>query len=407
MSEQVCVIVGASHAGAQLALALRQEDWQGRIVLLGSEGHIPYHRPPLSKAVLAGEKELSAIYLRPEALYEKNQVEFKLGLSVTKIRRNHKTLELDNGEQLAYDKLALCLGSRVRKIPLGEGLNGVCYLRNIADMEEIKKHIVAGKHAVIIGGGYIGLETASVLSKLGMKVTVLEMMQRVLQRVTSQEISAFYTRLHSENGVSIKTSAAVTVIEGAGQVESVGLADGSSIAADLVIIGVGIVPNVELAEAAGLTVENGIVVDELAQTNDADIVAAGDCTFHPNEIYDTQLRLESVQNANDQAKTAAASICGRQKPYRALPWFWSDQYELKLQIAGLNHGYDEVAIRGDIDKSYSFAVFYFRQGKLIAADCLARPKEFMVCKRIISEGLSVSVSTLVDESVLPKDFIPA
>lgn len=403
---QTCIIIGASHAAAQLAPSLRQEGWEGKIIVIGDEPYLPYHRPPLSKAFLAGDQTAEGLLIRKQPIYDKNDIEFKLGTRVESINRSHKNITLTNGEVLSYDKLALCTGSRVRTVSLpGVDLEGIHYLRDISDVEAIKGDVASGKSAVIVGGGYIGLETAASLKKQGMNVTVLEMAPRVLARVTAPELSEFYTRVHSDEGVTIKTGIAVSGFEGDGRVQRVACADGSSFDADLVVIGVGIVPNVELAEAAGLTVENGVVVDEFARTNDPDIVAAGDVTNHPNDLYGIRLRLESVPNATDQAKSAAASICGKDKVYRSLPWFWSDQYDLKLQIAGLSQGYDEVVIRGDKDASRSFVAFYLKEGKLISADCVNRPQEFMISKKIISEGLPVDPARLADESIAPKELL--
>lgn len=403
---QTCIIIGASHAAAQLAPSLRQEGWEGKIIVIGDEPYLPYHRPPLSKAFLAGDQTAEGLLIRKQPIYDKNDIEFKLGTRVESINRSHKNITLTNGEVLSYDKLALCTGSRVRTVSLpGVDLEGIHYLRDISDVEAIKGDVASGKSAVIVGGGYIGLETAASLKKQGMNVTVLEMAPRVLARVTAPELSEFYTRVHSDEGVTIKTGIAVSGFEGDGRVQRVACADGSSFDADLVVIGVGIVPNVELAEAAGLTVENGVVVDEFARTNDPDIVAAGDVTNHPNDLYGIRLRLESVPNATDQAKSAAASICGKDKVYRSLPWFWSDQYDLKLQIAGLSQGYDEVVIRGDKDAGRSFVAFYLKEGKLISADCVNRPQEFMISKKIISEGLPVDPARLADESIAPKELL--
>ncbi|GAB3100612.1 FAD-dependent oxidoreductase [Aestuariicella hydrocarbonica] len=406
---KTCIIIGASHAAAQLAPSLRQEGWDGKILVIGDEPYMPYHRPPLSKAVLSGEKDADDLLIRAQALYDKNDIEFKLGTRVANINRAHKSLTLTNGEVLNYDKLALCTGSRVRTVSLpGVELEGIHYLRDLKDVHDIQKDVGEGKNAVIVGGGYIGLETAASLKKMGMNVTVLEMAPRVLARVTAPELSEFYTRVHSDEGVVIKTGIAVSGFDGSnGHVEKVTCGDGTAFDADLVVIGVGIVPNVELAEAAGLTVENGIVVDECARTNDPDIVAAGDCANHPNELYNERMRLESVPNATEQAKAAAASICGKEKPYQALPWFWSDQFDLKLQIAGLSQGYDQVVIRGDKDNSRSFVAFYLKEGKLISADCVNRPQEFMISKRLIAGGAAVEPARLADESIPPKELVPA
>jgi 3-phenylpropionate/trans-cinnamate dioxygenase ferredoxin reductase subunit len=405
MSE-TCVIIGASHAAAQLAPTLRQGGWQGRIIIVGDEPYIPYHRPPLSKTFLSGEKSLEDINIRPPIIYEKAEIEFMLNTRVESIDRDNKKLSLDSGETLEYNKLALTTGSRVRKVDLpGIDLEGVYYLRDVNDVEKIKAHVDAGKKAVIVGGGYIGLETAAVLRQSGMEVSVLEMMERVLQRVTAPEVSAFYDRIHSEEGVNIYCGVGVSAIEGETKVSKVICSDGSEYAADLVVVGVGIVPNVELAEAAGLEVNNGIVVDEFARTSDADIVAAGDCTMHHNALYDRDIRLESVQNATDQARVAALTLCGKEKAYAALPWFWSDQYDLKLQIAGLSQGYDEVIVRGDRENSRSFAAFYLKDGVVISVDAVNKPPEFMVGKRLINGKVKVDKTKLADNSVSMKELI--
>jgi 3-phenylpropionate/trans-cinnamate dioxygenase ferredoxin reductase subunit len=405
MSE-TCVIIGASHAAAQLAPTLRQGGWQGRIIIVGDEPYIPYHRPPLSKTFLSGEKSLEDINIRPPIIYEKAEIEFMLNTRVESIDRDNKKLSLDSGETLEYNKLALTTGSRVRKVDLpGIDLEGVYYLRDVNDVEKIKAHVEAGKKAVIVGGGYIGLETAAVLRHSGMEVSVLEMMERVLQRVTAPEVSAFYDRIHSEEGVNINCGVGVSAIEGETKVSKVICSDGSEYAADLVVVGVGIMPNVELAEAAGLEVNNGIVVDEFARTSDADIVAAGDCTMHHNALYDRDIRLESVQNATDQARVAALTLCRKEKAYAALPWFWSDQYDLKLQIAGLSQGYDEVIVRGDRENSRSFAAFYLKDGVVISVDAVNKPPEFMVGKRLINGKVKVDKTKLADNSVSMKELI--
>ena len=402
-----CIIVGASHAAAQLAPALRQKGWEGEILVVGDEPYLPYHRPPLSKTFLSGAKSVEDLFIRPGAFYEKSGIEFRTG-RVTLINRSEKTIELNDGEIISYDKLALCTGSRVRKISIpGVELEGVHYLRDIQDVEGMKSGVVKGKHALIVGGGYIGLETASALRKLGMYVTVLEMAPRILQRVAAPELSDFYTRVHTEEGVNIHTNVSVSSLVGDTQVKGVCCTGGREYPADLVVIGVGIVPNVELAETAGLAVDNGVLVDEYSVTSDSDIVAAGDCTNHFNEIYGVRLRLESVPNASEQGKVAAAALCGVSKAYNSLPWFWSDQYDLKLQIAGLSQGYDQVFIRGDIAQGRSFAAFYFKQGKLISADCVNRPQEFMLSKKLIFQGLEIAPERLIDESVPVKSLLLA
>ena len=400
------IIAGASHAASMLAPTLRQQGWQGRIIVIGAEASIPYHRPPLSKDYLAGEKTLDEILIRPAKVYEKSEVEFILNTSVESIDRNNKTVRLSNNETLPYDKLALTVGSKVRKVNLpGTDLAGVFYLRDLRDVERIAPFIIAGANAVIVGGGYIGLETAAVLNKKGMNVTVLEMMERVLQRVTAPVMSAFFTRVHEEEGVEIRCGTGVAGFKGNGRVTGVTCSDGSEFPAELVIIGVGILPNTELAEAAGLKVDNGIVVNAQAQTSDPDIFAAGDCTFHHNPIYDRWVRLESVQNATDQSRVAAGAACGKEVSYNAVPWFWSEQYDLMLQIAGLSQGYDEIITRGDPDNSRSFAAFYLKSGRVIAVDAINKPQEFMATKKLVALKQEIDRVKLADAHVPVKELL--
>ena len=400
------IIVGASHAASMLAPSLRQQGWQGRILVVGTEASIPYHRPPLSKDYLAGEKTLDEILIRPAKVYEKSEVEFILNTSVESIDRNNKTVRLSNNETLSYDKLALTVGSKVRKVNLpGVDLDGVFYLRDLRDVERITPYINPGANAIIVGGGYIGLETAAVLNKKGMNVTVLEMMERVLQRVTAPVVSEFYTRIHEEEGVSIRCGVGVSGFKGNGRVAKVLCSDGSGFAADLVIIGVGILPNTALAEAAGLEVDNGIVVNDRAQTSDPDIFAAGDCTNHHNPIYDRRIRLESVQNATDQSRVAAGAACGKEVSYNAVPWFWSEQYDLMLQIAGLSQGYDEIITRGDPGNGRSFAAFYLREGRVIAVDAVNKPQEFMFSKKLIPLQKTVDKKRLADADMPIKELL--
>ncbi|SOB76998.1 3-phenylpropionate/trans-cinnamate dioxygenase ferredoxin reductase subunit [Marinobacter sp. LV10R510-11A] len=416
---QTCIVVGASHAAAQLVTSLRQEGWDGEILVISDERHLPYHRPPLSKAFLSGARTAESLAIRPAAFYEKQNVQFRQG-RVTAINRDQQTLTFVEGagergsegenekesKVLSYDKLALCIGARVRKVDLpGCDLSGIHYLRDMADAESIKANITEGQHAVIIGGGYVGLETAALLRQLGMQVTVLEMGPRILGRVTAPEVSDFYHRVHMESGVRIHTGVSIGGFSGNGQVGKVVCTDGAEFPADLVVIGVGVLPNTELAEMAGLAVENGIVVDEFCRTIDPNIVAAGDCANQFNKLYACRVRLESVPNATEQAKIAAASICGCNKSSASLPWFWSDQYDLKLQIAGLSQGYDQVIVRGDRRTGRSFAAFYLKEGRLIAADCINRPQEFVLSKRIIAQKLTIQPERLADDSVPVKELL--
>ncbi|MDP1931871.1 MAG: FAD/NAD(P)-binding oxidoreductase [Gammaproteobacteria bacterium] len=405
-SDQVCVVVGASHAGSQLAVQLRKEGWMGRIILISAEPHLPYHRPPLSKAVLAGEKTVESVLLRPGTLYDTNAIELRLGQRVEQLFSAEKRVILSSGEVITYDRLALCTGARVRRIALGEVLQGVHYLRTADDVLAIRQELMPEKKAVIVGGGYIGLEVAAVFTSLGIKVTLLEMAERILQRVTGPVISEYLHDLHRHHGVNIVTGASVVSISGEDQVSGVICEDGTEYPADLVIIGVGVIPETDLAEAAELQVSNGIVVDEYTRTSDPCIYAAGDCTWHPSNFYGRHLRLECVQNALDQSRVAAANIAGGNVIYDALPWFWSDQYDVKLQSAGLLLNHDHFLVRGDKSNAdgRGFSVFYFQGERMVAADCINRAKEFMVCKRLIADRLAVNMQALADDSSQPDEF---
>ncbi len=371
--------------------------WSGAIKIITEESFLPYHRPPLSKGLLLGKQTLDQLYLRPVTFYEKQNIEFVFETRVTAINRKAKTVTLQGGEALAYDKLALCTGARVRKLEIcGADLAGVHYLRNYRDVEAIQANLTDSKKIAIVGGGYIGLEAAASLQQQGHQVTVIEAASLVLQRVTAPQVSQFFQALHQLHGVEIVTHKQVAEFLGERQVEKIVCTDGTLFEAEQVIVGIGVRPNEELATQAGLKTNNGIWVNEFAQTDDPDIVAAGDNTNHPNRLLDTRLRLESVPNAMEQAKSAAASICGKAIEYASHPWFWSDQYDVKLQIAGFNKGYDQVVLRGD-PKTQSFVAWYLKQGKLLAADCINRPKEFMLTKQLLAKSISVSIEQLVDD----------
>lgn len=391
------VIIGASHAGTQCAINLRQGGWDGNILLIGNEADLPYHRPPLSKDFLSGTKELDEILIRPASVYESYNITLKLGTQVTAVNRDTKTVGTDKGDTIAYDKLVLATGARVRKLPIaGADDPRVMYLRDTDDVRAIKAAIAKGKSAVIIGGGYIGLETAASMRKRGMEVIVLEAMDRILQRVTAPIMSDFYRRIHREEGVIIDEKEMASAINVAEEKLVVQTQKGNFYPADIVIIGIGVIPNTELAAEAGLDVADGIIVNEFCQTSDTDIYGIGDVTWHYNPIYDTYLRLESVPNATEQGKTAALHINGQEKPYNSLPWFWSDQFDLKLQIAGLSQGYDDIVIRGQNETSRSFAVFYFKGDKLLAVDAVNAPREFMMARMALTKGQTLDKDTLVD-----------
>ncbi|BBY26303.1 MULTISPECIES: NAD(P)/FAD-dependent oxidoreductase [Mycolicibacterium] len=389
------VIVGASHAGAQLAASLRQEGWDGEIVLVGNESALPHHRPPLSKAYLAGKCTVDELAIRNAEFYTKQRIKL-MDATVEVLDRSAGHLSLTTGDALPYDKLALCTGARPRRLSIpGADLPGVCYLRTAADVAMIRERTSPGRRAVIVGGGYIGLEAAASLRALGLEVTVLEATERVLERVTAPAVSAFFDRIHREEGVDIQTDALVDAMSGDGRVREVILASGESIPADLVIVGIGVEPNTDLAAAAGLAIDNGVVIDDQARTTDPDIVAAGDCASHHMARYGRRIRLESVPGAGEQAKVAAATICGKSKKVAALPWFWSDQYDVKLQIAGLNTGYDEVVLSGDPTRDRDFTCFYLRAGELIAADCINRPRDFVFSKRVITQQVPIERAELM------------
>lgn len=403
---QRCVIVGASHASGQLVASLRQSGWDGDITLIGDEPYLPYNHPPLSKDYLAGEKAADDLLIRPAEAYDTANVTVKLATRVTAIDRARKVVSTDRGEDIAYDKLVLATGARVRKLPIdGAGLSNVFYLRDMNDVARIKKSVLTAKRAVIIGGGYIGLETAASLTKLGLCVTVLEAMPRILQRVTAPELSTFYKRVHSEEGVRIEEDTIAEKIVQSDDGLIVTDKDGAEFAADFVVIGIGVVPNIELAQQAELDCANGIIVNEYCQTSDPDIYAAGDVTWHYNVKYDRHVRLESVPNATDQAKVAAAHICGKAKAYDSLPWFWSDQYDLKLQIAGLSDGYDDLIIRGDIETGRSFAAFYFKGDKFLAVDAVNAPREFAMSRMILSKGQTLDKAKIADENLALKEAV--
>ena len=396
MSKENCVVIGASHAAVELIGSLRQNGWEGDITIIGAEAHLPYHRPPLSKTVLTGATTFEKILIRPEQFYNKQQVDLRLGQRVNSIDTANKLVTTDTGESISYSKLVITTGADpiVLNLP-GEDLEGIGYMRSFDDTKALMPYVEAGKHAVVVGGGYIGLETAAALRKCEMEVTVLEGLERVLQRVTGPKISAFYADAHAKRGVNIVTNAQVSGFEGTDRVQEVYCRDGLRYQADLVVIGVGVRPNISLANDAGLSVDNGISVNEFCQTSDKNVYALGDCSFFPCAQTGTRVRLESVPNAAEQARVAGAHICGQEKPYEALPWFWSDQYDLKLQIAGLNTGFDDIVVRGDMSTE-KFSAWYYREEKLLAVDCVNSPKDFMIAKKLLNAGTSPDKASAAD-----------
>jgi 3-phenylpropionate/trans-cinnamate dioxygenase ferredoxin reductase subunit len=384
------VIIGAGHAAGQAAASLRQEKYTGPITIIGDEAHLPYQRPPLSKAYLSGSQEVDRVYLRAEKFYQEKEIDLKLSTRATAIDPDAKAVELEDGSKIDYDKLLISTGSRPRLLSIpGSDLGGIHYLRTIDDVDGIRADMHEGANLVIVGGGYIGLEVAAVGVEQGLNVHVLEMEDRILQRVTTPTMSKYYDELHRGRGVQIHTNTGVTGFSGDAKVQKVMCGD-TEFAADMVIVGIGIVPNIELAEAAGIICDNGIVVDDHCQTSNPDIYAAGDCTNHPNALLDRRLRLESVPNAMDQARTSASNMLGGDKSYAAIPWFWSDQYELKLQMVGFSADGNREVLRGDM-ASNQFAVFYLKDNTVVAADTVNSPKEFMLCKQLVGKEADSAV----------------
>jgi len=402
MLERV-VIVGAGQACAQAVATLRAEGFAGGVTIVGDESYPPYQRPPLSKAYLAGSFERERLFLKPQAFYAESECRMILEMAAVTINREAQSVELTNGDMIPYEKLLLATGSRVRRIGIeGASLPGIFYLRGIADVDALRANFGAGKRLAVVGGGYIGLEVAAVATKLGLEVTVLESLDRVMARAVSANISSFYESVHHDAGVQVKLNTTVERFEGNGRLEAV-RASGESFAADLALVGIGIVPNVEIAQRAGLACDDGIVVDDCARTADSRVFAAGDCTRHIG--HDGALvRLESVQNAIDQAKHAALAMLGKPTPYREVPWFWSDQYDLKLQIAGLARTGDVLVRRGD-SRSRKFAVFHIRDGRVAAVEAVNAAPEYIVGRRLIAEATSVTPERLADTTVPMKSFI--
>jgi len=404
------VIVGAGTAGGELAAKLHQTGYGGPVTLVGGEAYLPYHRPPLSKAFLAGGVDEDSLLLRPSASYETFGVVFRSNDWVTAIDRAGRTVTLRDGDTLPYQWLVLATGGQARTLTCpGADLAGVFTLRGIADARALRGALAAGRRMVIVGGGYIGLEVAAVAVKAGLAVTLIEAAPRVLARVAGAEISAFYEKAHRDAGVVIHTGQGVTALtardDDPARVGGVMLADGAVLPADVVVAGVGLVPHTELAAAAGLRVENGIWVDEYCRTEDPHVLAIGDCANHPCPFLGRRVRLESVPNALEQARVAADTIVGKLVPYAAVPWFWSDQYDLKLQAVGLADGHDQVVLRGSFE-ARRFLVFYLRQGVVIAADAVNSPGEFLAARRLVGAVVRAEAGVLADPAVPLKTLLP-
>lgn len=404
MSERI-VIIGAGHAGFNVIEALRREGFDGEIVLIGDEPHLPYQRPPLSKAFLTGDYDLERLLLRPAGYYDDNRITLRLGDAVAAIDPASAHVTLAGGEVIEFDKLVLATGSRMRQLTVpGHGLEGVCYLRTHDDAAALMQRLHSAQSVAVIGGGFIGLEVAATARKLGRKVAVLEAADRLMARALPPLVSGFFADYHRDRGVTLHLSAQAERIEGSrGSVEAVH-SGAAQIEADLVVVGIGVVPATELAQAAGLECDNGIVVDALARTSAANIWAIGDCTSHDNGWAAARLRLESVQHATDQAKTAAAAMMGRAQPYEAVPWFWSDQYDLKLQIAGLTDDHGDEIIRGD-PASGQFSALYYLGDDLKAAYSVNRPADHMATRRLLALRRTLPRDVAADPGADLKPYI--
>lgn len=411
MSEQfkgICLIVGASHAGTNMAVNLRKQGWSGTIKIIDADRELPYHRPPLSKTYLTTDEGSQHSLLFPESVYTDQEIQLELGVEVSKIQPEQKCIQLKSGEELAYDVLVLATGARALLPPI-KGIEQSYVLRTAADANRIRAGIKSTeqKRVIVIGGGYIGLETAASLRQQGAEVTVLEREDRLLKRVTSEEMAHYFMELHDQHGVKIGTSKNVELITKLGDEYLVSCGDGSAYEADFVITGTGIEVNSELAKAAGLEVNSGIVVNQQMQTSDDSIYAIGDCTWHYNEHYGEWMRLESVQNAVDQAKIAAANICGHNERYNSIPWFWSDQYKDKLQMVGLSKNYDNLILRKEEGQSNSFSIWYFKGTKLLAVDAVNNPRAYMLGTKVIKSGIQLDKQKISDVSVplKPSNFL--
>ncbi|WP_299787361.1 FAD/NAD(P)-binding oxidoreductase [uncultured Marivita sp.] len=399
------IVVGAGQAGASCVARLRSKEFDGAITLIGEEPFPPYQRPPLSKAYLLGEMERERLYLRPESFYAEQDITLRLGAPVTAIDPAAQTLTV-GGDVLHYDDLVLTTGSTPRRLPasIGGDLDGVMVVRGLRDVDAMSPRFTHGTRVLIVGGGYIGLEAAAVAAKLGLRVTLVEMADRILQRVAAPETSDFFRRLHRDHGVDLREGVGLDHLTGeAGRVTGAVLGDGSTLDVDFVLVGVGITPNTALAEAAGLRIDNGIATDAQGRTSDPHIWAAGDCASSPWQGQ--QLRLESVGNAIDQAECVADNILGEGRAYEAKPWFWSDQYDVKLQIAGLNTGYDRIVTRSGDDDALSH--WYYAGDRLLAIDAMNDPRAYMVGKRLIEMGKSPDPKTIRDPDTNLKALLKA
>ena len=404
MSKEKTLIIGGGQAACQTATSLKSKKYDGEIKIFCSENYLPYQRPPLSKKFLMGELDKERLFFKPENFYIENEISINLNSYVQRIDIENKEIFLENNKKENYDNLVIATGTIPRKVDVDKKISDkVFYLRSIDDVLNIRDKIKESKKVTIIGGGYIGLEVAAIINNLGLQVTILEMASRILERVTSETISSFYTKVHRQAGVEVLTNTSVEGLsENNNGIEVI--TSNGGIISDFVIVGIGVLPCDTLASESGIEVKNGIIVDEFCKTSNDSVFSAGDCTMHPNIFYSKNIRLESVHNAIEQGKTVAASIIGEKTAYNQVPWFWSDQYETKLQIVGLLDNYDDIIVRGDAEKR-SFAVFYIKDNVIIASDCVNRPAEHMMSRKLISEKVLIDKDRLSDETIPIKEVV--
>jgi 3-phenylpropionate/trans-cinnamate dioxygenase ferredoxin reductase subunit len=404
MSESI-LIVGAGQAGAQAIDTLRRDGYSGALTLIGDEPALPYQRPPLSKKFLCGELAEERLPFRHRAFYEEHRVDLRLGFAAVGLDCAARTVTLADGGEVPYERLLLCLGAASRRLSCpGADLAGVHYLRNLRDACALRASIRPGARVLVIGGGYIGLETAATCRKMGCEVTVLEMADRIMNRVVAPIVSAYFAADHAAHGIDIICNTRVTALEGAGRVERAVCADGTIYPAELVIVGVGAIAAVELAESAGLACDNGIVIDEFCRTSDAAVFAAGDCANQLSPHYGRRVRLESVDNAFEQAKSAAANMLGKETVHDRIPWFWSDQFDNKLLIVGLSEGHDRVVVRGD-PAARSFSVCYLKGRELLAVEAVNHSKDYMAGRKLIGPRVPLDPDKLGNAAVELKDAV--
>ena len=399
------VVIGSGQAAIQTVMSLKRNEFTGSIKVIGEEDHLPYQRPPLSKDFLLEEYKPERVSLKKKEFYEENGVDLILGKRAESIDTILKEITLSDENKIRYSQLIIATGSRVRKLNVpGSDKKGIYYLRDLDDANALKQRLKKNKKMVIVGAGYIGLEVASVAASLGVEVTVIEMANRVMNRTVDPMISSYYQKLHESHGVKIHLDNGLKAFEGGDSVNAVLCSDGLMLEAELVVIGAGVLPNQEIAIEAGLECNNGIMVNEFGETSTAHVYACGDCTNHPNKGLNTRLRLESVHNAMEQSKTVANTIMGNKEPYDQVPWFWSDQYDHKLQLVGISGDHDEVVMRG-LESEQKFLLFYLKNSELIAVNAINSSKEFLICRKLVANKVKISSDVIKDQSVNLNDLL--